>query len=212
MKNSALLIMMLLLAGGVRAQRYEKNILGVRGGLNLAYIHAEGNTAGDTAPRAGYHLGVSDQILLWGRLPLYLETGVLFSSRGGRFDGISFRPMYIQIPLLVNYRFDIGQHFALQPFAGVYYGLGIGGKGRHDDGWADIFGERGMLRRSDLGMRMGIGLVVRRIWFSVGFDLGCLNNLAPDYSGWQPDTDSRYSFDFDRVTSNSFTLSVGYNF
>lgn len=212
MKKSAFLVIILLLTGSLRAQQYEKNILGVRGGLNLAYIHAEGNTSGNTSPRAGYHLGVSDQILLCSKLPLYIETGVTFSSRGGKFEGISFRPMYIQIPLLVNYRFDLGKRVAIQPFVGIYYGLGIGGKGRHDDGWADIFGERGMLRRSDLGTRMGIGVVVKRIWLSVGFDLGRLDNLAPGYSGWQPDTESRYSYDFDRLTTNSFTLSIGYNF
>lgn len=215
MKKAFLLLAAFLAAGAVTAQSprpYEKNILGVRAGLNVAYIRASGGTSGSTSPRAGYHIGVSDQILLSGRLPLYVETGVVFSSRGGRFDGVSFRPMYLQVPLLVNYHFNIRGKIALQPFAGIYYGVGMDGKARHSDGWADIFGERGILRRSDLGVRMGVGAVLKRVWFSVGFDLGCLNNLAPGYTGWQYSDNNRYSYNFSALRNSSFTLSVGYNF
>ena len=71
---------------------------------------------------------MTDQFLLCNKLPFYLETGLAFSSRGGKVDGVSFRPSYLQIPVLVNYHFNIKDIVTIQPFAGLYYGLGIGGK------------------------------------------------------------------------------------
>lgn len=67
-------------------------------------------------------VAVVDQILLCNRLPFYLETGLAFSSRGGKVDGASFRPSYLQIPVLVNYHFNIKDIVTIQPFAGLYYG------------------------------------------------------------------------------------------
>lgn len=213
MKKLVPILTLLLLVGPLaRAQRYEKNILGVRSGLNLAYLHAEGNTTGNTSPRVGYHIGVSDQILLFAALPLYLETGVDFSSRGGRFDGLSFRPMYMQIPLTLHYRIGLGRQLALQPFAGAYFGAGIGGKARSESGWSDLFGQQGILRRTDFGVRFGLGLSVKRIWFGVRYDRGCTNLLDGKYAVWRPSPDSRYGYDFDRLTANCFTISVGYDF
>ena len=85
MKRYAFILLVLLSAGAVRAQRYEKNILGVRAGVNVSTcdISIE-DVRINTGSRAGFHFAVTDQILLHRSLPLYLETGIGFSSRGGR--------------------------------------------------------------------------------------------------------------------------------
>lgn len=70
----------------------------------------------NTGSRAGFHFAVTDQILLHRSLPLYLETGVGFSSRGGRaaaeiygdIYNMIMRPFYMQVPLLVNYHSTSG--------------------------------------------------------------------------------------------------------
>ena len=160
MKRYAFILLVLLSAGAVRAQRYEKNILGVRAGLNLSsYSISESGVSVSTDSRAAFHVAVSDQILLCDRLPFYLETGLAFSSRGGKLSGVSFRPSYLQIPVLVNYHFNIKDIVTIQPFAGLYYGLGIGGKMKANGEKDDIFGDDGMLKRSDLGVRLGAGVV-----------------------------------------------------
>ena len=146
----------ILLANAVSAQNYEKNILGVRAGLNLSsYSISAGGASISTDSRASFHVAVTDQILLCNKLPFYLETGLAFSSRGGKVDGVSFRPSYLQIPVLVNYHFNIKDIVTIQPFAGLYYGLGIGGKVKVGDEKGDIFGDEGGLKRSDLGVRLG---------------------------------------------------------
>ena len=129
MKKVLLIVAAILLTNAVSAQNHEKNILGVRAGLNLSsYSISESGVSVSTDSRAAFHVAVSDQILLCDRLPFYLETGLAFSSRGGKLSGVSFRPSYLQIPVLVNYHFNIKDIVTIQPFAGLYYGLGIGGK------------------------------------------------------------------------------------
>ena len=71
MKRYALILLVLLLAGSVRAQQREKNILGVRAGLNLSsYSISESGVSVSTDSRAAFHVAVSDQILLCDRLCL----------------------------------------------------------------------------------------------------------------------------------------------
>lgn len=194
-------------AGAQRPERYEKNLLGVRAGLELSYIRAAGEYVyGTTAPRLGFRLGVADQVLLWRSIPLYVETGVHFSSRGGRHAGISFRPMYFQVPLLVTWRFHPGKRLRIRPFAGVCYGVGIGGMARTDDGWSELFGSDGILRRSDLTLRAGAEVSWRRICLSAGFDAGSLDLLRPDYQT------PLLPAGIERLRSRSFTFCIGYDF
>ena len=200
MKKVLRIMAAILLANAVSAQNYEKNILGVRAGLNLSsYSISAGGASISTDSRASFHVAVTDQILLCNKLPFYLETGLAFSSRGGKVDGVSFRPSYLQIPVLVNYHFNIKDIVTIQPFAGLYYGLGIGGKVKVGDEKGDIFGDEGGLKRSDLGVRLGAGVVWKRIYFGLGYDIGCLN-LVKESDGEGT------------MRNNCFTISVGYNF
>ena len=193
MKKVLLIVAAILLASAVSAQNYEKNILGVRAGLNLSsYSISAGGASISTDSRASFHVAVTDQILLSSKLPFYLETGLAFSSRGGKVDGVSFRPSYLQIPVLVNYHFNIKDIVTIQPFAGLYYGFGIGGK-------VKVGGDEGGLKRSDLGVRLGAGVVWKRIYFGLGYDIGCLNLIK--------ESDGEGT-----MRNNCFTISVGYNF
>ena len=46
MKRYAFILLVLLSAGAVRAQRYEKNILGVRAGVNVSTAPSRSKTCG----------------------------------------------------------------------------------------------------------------------------------------------------------------------
>lgn len=200
----------MLLTSALSAQNYEKNILGIRAGLNLSDLSLsdEGVTF-DTNSRAGFHIAVTDQILLCHKMPLYLETGLVFSSRGGKVKDDTMRPSYLQIPVLINYHFNIKNIVSIQPFAGIYYGVGICGKAKDKDENVkyDIFGKNGGLKRSDLGVRLGAGVEWHHFYFGLGYEIGCLNQLK--------DTDldgDKLNKDRAKLRNNCFTLSVGYNF
>lgn len=202
MKKVFFILAATLLASVVSAQNHEKNILGIRAGLNLAsYTASAEGVSVSTDSRAAFHVAVTDQILLCDKLPFYLETGLAFSSRGGKLSDINARPFYLQIPVLINYHFDIKNIVSIQPFAGLYYGLGIAGKLKDTDSGEkiDAFSDEGGLKRSDLGVRLGAGVVWKKVYFGLGYDIGCMNLIQEsDISG--------------KLRNNCFTLSVGYNF
>lgn len=211
MKKILLILAAALMTVPASAQRYEKNIMGVRAGLNVAsYTASAGSVSISSDSRAAWHIAFSDQILLSERLPFYLETGLGVSSRGGKFAGVDFdtdeaasvsaRPLYLQIPVLVNYHFNIKDVVTIQPFAGLYYGLGICGKLKETSSGMKVnaFSDEGGLKRSDLGVRLGAGVVWNRIYFGLGYDIGCLNVMKEDIGA--------------TLRNNCFTLSVGYNF
>lgn len=212
MKRLRLLLLLwiptlLATAGSVYAQPCEKNRLGIRAGMEIAYIRARGEYVhGTTQPRVGFRIGVADQVLLHRAIPLYIETGVHFASRGGRYEGVSFRPMQMQIPLLVTWHFRPGTHLRIRPLAGLVYGVGIGGMARTADGWAELYGERGFLRRSDWSARLGVELVWRRIALQAGFDAGTGNLLRPQAAT------SLLPAGINELHSRSFSIQIGVDF
>ena len=115
------------LAGSVTAQDYAKNIYGVRLGLNAAKL--TGGDDGSPSTKPGFHVGGVYERLLMPASPLYLETGLNLSLKGsgGIMDEIRLNAWYLQIPVMVNYKFYVGKHWVFYPSAGLYYALGVGG-------------------------------------------------------------------------------------
>ncbi len=197
------------MASAASAQNYEKNIFSVRGGMNIANLSASGNGLHiSTDSRVAYHIGVTDQILLCDRLPLYLEPGIFLTSRGGKFgsdeESITFRPLYLQVPVVINYHINIKDKVSIEPFAGVYYAFGIAGKAKAkmdgDSEKVNVFGDEGGLKRSDFGVRLGVGAVFGKHYYAgIGYEIGCLN-IAKD-------SDSEA-----KLHANCWTISVGYKF
>ena len=89
------------------------------------------------------------------------------------------RPFYMQVPLLVNYHFHIRDLLTIQPFAGIYGGVGIRGAMKTEYGNEDMFSAPGFLSRMDFGVRAGAGFVIRRIYLGISYDIGCLPRPVP---------------------------------
>lgn len=115
----------------------------------------------------GFHLGVGMDYGFsenWS-----LQSGLMISSKGYKYDkdvlGADFkaRPIYLDIPILAAYKFNISDNTKFVINAGPYLAFGLGGKGKFDvDGAEDIKvfkGEEGM-SRFDLGIQYGIGLEI----------------------------------------------------
>ena len=216
MKRYALILLVLLLAGSVRAQQREKNILGVRAGLNVSKLAVSAEDMPISIGwRTGFRFAVSDQVLLTRKLPLYLETGIGFSSRGGRaaaeiygdIYNMTMRPFYMQAPLLVNYHFHIRDLLTIQPFAGIYGGVGIRGAMKTEYGNEDMFSAPGFLSRMDFGVRAGAGFVIRRIYLGISYDIGCRDLFrGGEFFGYALQPESA------EIRNNCLTVNIGYNF
>ncbi len=201
MKKLLLLVAAItMFVGGAQAQRFEKNIFGIRGGLNVSNIRFNGVSPDS---KVGFHLGGSYERALTQSFPLYFETGLQITLKGCQEedDGYTAKlnAAYLEIPLMLNYKFNIHNKVTLYPSAGFYYALGVGGNIKSYDGKIDTFDDY-TLKRSDFGLRFGGSVVWRQFVFGLGYEFSLID-ISQNYATFHGD-----------VKPNNFFLSVGYNF
>ena len=222
MKKLLLFVAAVMLFGSAAAQDLPKNIVGVRAGANFSSLDYELLGAFDF--RTSISAGVSYERLLLKNLPLYLETGLHYSNKGcklsdlGDYDydyedegsyGARISLGYIEVPVMLNYKFFIGNDIALYPSAGLYYAFGVAGneaetfKGEKLGEPSDVFGEEEGLRRSDFGYRVGISASWRNFVLSAGYE-GSILNVA------QPFDDEDFGISL-KAKNLNILVTLGYN-
>ena len=183
---------------------------GVRLGLNVASINS--STVGlDMNSYAGLALGGVYGLQLANSTPLWLEIGAFYSEMGGKDNNYLFdkdkkeirasqkkttRLMYLKVPIVFKYEFDVADDFYVQPFLGGYFALGIGGKTKlyEDKHSYDSFDD---YNRFDGGLRFGCGAEYQMVYAEIGFDFG-IANICDD--------------DFASARNQNFFINVGVNF
>lgn len=208
MKKLLLFVAAVMLLGSAAAQGLPKNIVGVRAGANFSSLDYELLGALDLFDfRTNFNAGVSYERLLLKNLPLYLETGLHYSNKGFKISdfydyeyeddyeydyeyedessyGARTSLGYIEVPVMLNYKFFIGNDIALYPSAGLYYAFGVAGntvetfEGEKLGVPSDVFGEDG-LKRSDFGYRVSISTSWRNFVLSAGYEGSILNVAQP---------------------------------
>ena len=181
---------------------------GVRLGMNVSKMRFSGEGEEDYKGKVGFQLGAACNFAVSRRLPLYLESGLYLINKGGKLkeDGYKdkYKLWYLEIPVLMSYHIEI-KDFSVQPFFGLYYALGIGGKNKFEyegekedyDVFGKTDGEYNGLKRSDFGFRMGCGVEYSNLYLSLGYDAG-LTNIS--------------QYDDEKCKNGSFLISLGYNF
>ena len=156
--------------------------------------------------QTGLNLSVIMGIPLTSEMPLYIETGLSYTEKGGKkkvtsLEGkkkMTYDLNYLEIPIVLKYIYDIDGHFTVQPYFGGYLACGISGKIKN-------YGERkafnsfsdDAFQRFDGGLRFGIGAGYEMFYADLAFDLG-LSNICHDM--------------FDTSHNRSLTLNFGVNF
>ena len=170
---------------------------GLRLGYNLASINSS-DALVDLESYGGLTFGAVYGLQLANSTPIWLETGLFYSEKGGKDDNkltritdkdgkindvsqkVTTRLMYLQVPIVVKYAFDVADDFYVQPFIGGYLGLGIGGKTKHYTS-RETFDSFDNFNRFDGGLRIGCGAEYQMIYAELGFDFG-LANISDDDS------------------------------
>lgn len=138
-----------------------------------------------------------------------LQSGLIISSKGykQKEDGEKFtcRPIYLDIPILAAYKFNISDNTKFVINAGPYLAFGLGGKAKdHSDGGEDykIFkGDNGW-KRFDLGIQYGVGLEIGEHY---------LVNLTGQ-NGFITPYDFGDGYNGDKPKNMTFSIGVGYRF
>ena len=175
--------------------------LGIRGGLNIANLTiSEDGYDLSLKDNVGFNIGVCVDIPMMESL--YLQSGLYYTVKGSKEeDGdleVKYTPSYLEIPILVSYRYNFSDFTQLQVNFGPYIAYGIGGKwkkeyeGETEEG--DFFDDS--IKKFDAGLAFGAGITLGHVYVGVNYDLG-LTNIAKD-------SDSS-------IKNRCFSINVGYN-
>lgn len=158
---------------------------GIKGGLTLAKMDIEdfGDEV-DMKFNTGFHIGALIALDL--PMGLEFETGLYLNQKGFKveesFEGetikMSIVPLYIDVPLKLNYKIEAGPA-AIFFGAGPTISYGVGGKYKmegfgeeesEDINWGDS--EDDDFKPLDLGLGLQLGVKFSKIQVSASYDMG----------------------------------------
>lgn len=217
MKKNTLCLTALLAVSAlaVSAQSEGTFRFGVTGGMNVAKLT---NTGTDS--RIGFNVGLRGEYSITSNL--YLGGAFLFSQKGSKNEetatvqGASVKtkytnnPGYLQIPIQVGYRFDLGNGVYVFGETGPYFAFGVCGKSKaevegnvagisaHKEAKGDFFGDDAA-KTFDGGWAVRAGVEASGFQVHLGYEYGFskLFNTVNGESG---------------VHNSNFTIGVSYFF
>lgn len=217
-----LFIILLLATQGTIAIAQDTPLrFGVNAGFNLSTA-SYNNPASETSYRPGLRFGVTADYYLSKRL--FFQSGLTFATKGSEIRNFdrgfkeeslptekrTYRQMYLQLPVMVGYKFTLGKDFDLLLSAGPYVAYGVGGKikdeissGKFPDGSTEkkyFPFSHNQLRRFDYGLAFGLQAEYRKIRIGIGYELG-LNDIL------KPQRTDRY-----RYNNRTILFTAGYMF
>ena len=151
--------------------------------------------------RVGFTLAGIIGLRLSETAPVFLESGLYYTQRGGKSSNYSADWNGIEIPILVKYGIQASDKLAILPFVGPYFAYGVGGEREYPDATTGNKEKEGVykkfLNRNDMGFKLGCGAEYNMLYLEAGFQFG-ITNLA----------------DNDNFTthSNAFYMNFGVNF
>ncbi len=175
---------------------------GLRLGAAFSTVSSDDRYLNGGSMKTGLDVGAVVGVQLGYRSPVYFETGLSYIEKGGdgSYNGSKFTYNldYLEMPLLMKYKIDIDGRFSVQPFAGGYVAVGVGGKIK-DFGQRQAYSsfDKEGFSRFDGGVRLGCGVQYDFLYAELGYDIG-LANISQDY--------------FDTSRTGSLFATIGVNF
>ncbi len=195
---------------------------GVRAGLNFNYLNAD---EGETDAQVGLRLGVVADIPIFESL--YFEPGLYFSTRPSKSsvseDGYKYEekytPSYLELPLLLQYRYNFTDDWGVRVNFGPYFAYGLGGKCKESwSGESDSYKlfkkykEDGdtytPMKRFDFGLVLGAEAAYRQFTFGINAQFG-LANINKDAFGYEDDNGNWHKAS---IKNSGVYIQLGYNF
>ena len=184
----------------------QKIYYGLRLGLGLSTVNSDDDRLDGGNIQAGLVLGGIIGFQLAPASPVYLESGLIYTEKGGegKVDGTkwTYDLNYLEMPITVKYKYDVDGDLSVCPFAGGYLAMGIAGDvknyGHNKDDRASYSSfSSDFFSRFDGGLRFGCGLQYQLLYIEMAYDLG-LANISHD--------------DFESSRNGCFYINCGVNF
>lgn len=162
---------------------------GLRLGLGLAHVSSDDSQLDGSSMQAGLNVGGIIGIQLSSAAPVYLESGLFYTEKGGkgynidentlsRGDKFTYDLNYLEIPIIVKYLFELDYDITIQPFFGGYFAYGISGSMKDylhinkESAFSDKY-----FKRFDGGLRLGCGIQYQVLYGELAYDWG-LSNIS----------------------------------
>lgn len=197
-----------VMCGSARAQYYEADSgLSVMGlfGMTVSNLHMNDMPGDGMDPKAGFTVGMRAEYMLPECRGVFVNAGLEYTMKGARervsatiddmvgvgATGIA-RPMYVQLPIHVGYRYDLLEDLGVYADFGPYFAVGTNGKYRikYDNFASDLtqnFFNSGEtpynyeMQRWDFGLGFRLGAEYARHYnFQVGCDWGITDMLTQE--------------------------------
>lgn len=177
---------------------------GFRLGLNVASVHSDAAILDGSDSRTGLDVGAVIGTRLTSAAPLYFETGLSYTEKGGKGtyqgDKFTYRLDYLELPLVLKYKYAVSPDVTIEPFAGGYLALGVGGKIKNygaREAYSSFSDDNATFKRFDGGLRIGCGASFDMLYLGLSYDIG-LANIGHD--------------DFDDTRTGCLNLNIGVTF
>ena len=176
--------------------------VGLRVGLNASHVSSESPLLDGSSMKSGLNIGIAAGTQLTYRAPLFIESGLYYSQKGGKSDSsngkFTYDLNYLEVPLLIKYKHFVGNQTSIQPYAGGYLAVATDGQIKNY-GTRTAFSsfEDGYFNRFDGGLKIGCGVGYNLLYLDASYDIG-LANIGQD--------------NFDDTHNGCFTINLGVNF
>jgi hypothetical protein len=183
----------------------HQTYFGFRIGLGISTVNSDADDLDGGTAQTGLNAGVVLGTQLTSAAPLFFETGLYYTEKGGKgnHDGSKFtyNLNYLELPLLLKYKYYATPDFSIEPFMGGYLACGVGGKIK-DYGNRQAYSsfdsdETNNFKRFDGGLKLGCGFGFQMLYIGLSYDIG-LANIGHD--------------DFDDTRNGCFNIDFGVNF
>jgi len=166
---------------GMKVKKYLDQYYSFRIGAAFTDISSE-NEFLDNNSKTGLNVAFIYGFGLTTSAPLYFETGMSYTEKGGKTgDGSGKRTYnlnYLELPFGLKYIADTGVDLTIQPFFGGFFACGVGGSIKDyatRTAYSSFSDNEDAFRRFDAGLRMGCGLAYDLIYFELAYELGLAN-------------------------------------
>lgn len=177
---------------------------GFRVGPAFTTVNSDDKYLDGSSMKTGLNVGLAMGVNMVSDAPLYLETGLYYTEKGGRgrADGTRFTYSlnYLELPLVLKYKYYADHLLTVEPYLGGYVACGVSGTIKdfgHREAYSSFSSSPYSFERFDGGLRVGCGVSYDLFYADLGYELG-LANISHD--------------DFDTSHNGALLLTVGVNF
>ena len=181
---------------------WHRYYVGLRVGMNASHVSSESYLLDGSGVKSGLNIDIAAGTQLTYRAPVFFETGLYYSQKGGKSgsgsEKFTYDLNYLEVPLLIKYKHFVGNQTTIQPFMGGYLAVATDGNIK-DYGMRTAFSsfENGYFNRFDGGLKIGCGVGFNMLYLDASYDIG-LADIGQD--------------NFADTHNGCFTLNIGVNF